>query len=136
LTRSDTAHNGRRYAAGDAIKLRIVLDHKANLKEVRPIFVHESDEHAVIIGRVESRPMSDRDTNASMVSRLDAEILIPRSIPPGVYRLVRISYETAGGRLGHLSYEEGLPDMLARTFEVVRESADVPSVIDIAFVDP
>ena len=136
MTRSDTAHNGRRYAAGDAIKLRIVLDHKANLKEVRPIFVHESDEHAVIIGRVESRPMSDRDTNASMVSRLDAEILIPRSIPPGVYRLVRISYETAGGRLGHLSYEEGLPDMLARTFEVVRESADVPSVIDIAFVDP
>jgi hypothetical protein len=136
LTRLDTAHYRRRCAAGDAIKLRIVLDHKANLKEVRLTFAHESDEHAAIMGRVEPRPISDRDTNASMVSRLDAEILIPRRIPPGVYQLVRISYETAGGRLGHLSFEEGLPDMLAHTFEVVREPADEPNVIDIAFVDP
>jgi hypothetical protein len=136
LKRSDAAHNRRRYTAGDTVKLRIVLDHKANLKEVRSVFSHVSDEHAFVMGRGRPSPMSGRANSALMRSSLDAEITIPRSTPPGVYRLVRISYETAGGRLGHLSYEEGLLDAFAFTFEVVRESADAPSVVDIALVDP
>ncbi len=32
--------NGRRYKAGDTVKLEIVLHHRANLREVRAIFTH------------------------------------------------------------------------------------------------
>ena len=36
----DGAHNGRRYKAGDTVKLEIVLHHRANLREVRVVFEH------------------------------------------------------------------------------------------------
>ena len=54
---------------------------------------------------------------------------------PGVYELARISYETAGGQLGHLGEDEDLPDIPLTTFEVVCEPADTPDVVDITFAD-
>jgi hypothetical protein len=100
------------------------------------IFVHTHDETvAPLMARGQSRPMSDRGEDGSIRSHLEAEITLPRAVTPGVYELVRISYETAGGQLGHLEEGEGLPDTSRITFEVVCEPADTPGVVDIAFAD-
>jgi hypothetical protein len=124
----------RRYAAGDVVKFRIVLDHKPHLKEVRLAFVHESDKRAVIMGKVEPHLRSESTAGGSRRSSLDAELTIPRGRPSGVYRLDRIGYETVGGRLGHVSEGEGLPEAFLLTFAVTREPADDPNVVKIAFV--
>ena len=125
---------GRRYAAGDAVKFRIVLDHKPHLKEIRLTFVHEADKRAVIMVKGEPHLRSERTAGGSRRSSLEAEVTIPRGRPSGVYRLDRIGYETAGGRLGHLSPGEGLPEAFLLTFEVTREPADKPEVVEVAFV--
>jgi len=128
--------NGRRYKAGDTVKLEIVLHHRANLKEVRAIFTHKYDKSAPpLMARGQPRPISDRDAAGSIRSRLNAEITLPRAVTPGVYELARISYETAGGQLGHLPEDESLADIPRITFEVVGEPADTPDVVDIAFAD-
>jgi hypothetical protein len=121
--------------AGDVIKMAVVLDHKANLSEVRVIFAHVYDENATVIGKGAPHPISERGADGSMRSRVDAEITLPRGVTPGVYKLVRVSYETAGGRLGHLAEGEGLPNIFPRAFEVVREPEDAPKIVDLAFVD-
>jgi hypothetical protein len=61
--------------------------------------------------------------------------VIPRAVIPGIYELTRISYETAGGQLGHLPEGDDLSDVPHMSFEVVGEPADTPSVVDIAFAD-
>ena len=132
----DGAQKGRRYEAGDTVKLEIVLHHRANLKEVRAIFTHKHDKSAApLMARGQPRPISERGVDGSIMSRLEAEITLPRAVTPGFYELARISYETAGGQLGHLEEEEVLSDTPRMTFEVVGEPADTPSVVDIAFED-
>ena len=132
----DGTENSRRYAAGDTIKLEIVLHHRANLKEVRVIFTHEHDKSAApLMARGQPRPISERGADGSIMSRLNAEITLPRAVTPGAYELARISYETAGGQLGHLEEGEDLPDTPRITFEVVGEAADTPDVVDIGFTD-
>jgi hypothetical protein len=79
----DRATNKRRYMPGDAIKLAVVLDHKANLSEVRVVFAHAYDENATVIGRGTPHPISERGADGSMRSRLDAEITLPRGVTPG-----------------------------------------------------
>ena len=59
------APSKRRYAAGDVVKFRIVLDHKPHQKEVRLAFVHESDKRAVIMGKVEPYLRSERTAGTS-----------------------------------------------------------------------
>ena len=127
--------SGRRcYAAGDTVKFRVVLNHKPHLKEVRLAFVHESDKRAVIMVKGEPCLRSVIAADGSRKSSLDAEATIPRGRPSGVYRLDRIGYETAGGKLGHVSEGEGLPEAFLLTFEVTQESADQPSVVEVTFV--
>ncbi len=133
----DEKHKGRRYEAGDTVKLEIVLHHRANLKEVRAIFEHTLEKCATpLMARGCPRPISDRSADGSITSRLEAEIALPRTVTLGVYELARISYETAGGQLRHLQEEdEGLADIPPTTFEVVCEPADTPDDVDIAFAD-
>ena len=93
----DGAQNGRRYEAGDTVKLEIVLHHRANLKEVRVVFENTHDRSvAPLIARGRPRPISERGSDGSIMSRLEVEIVIPGALTPGVYELTRISYETAG----------------------------------------
>jgi hypothetical protein len=80
-----------RYMAGDVIKMAVVLDHKANLREVRVIFAHAYDEHASVMGRGTPHPISDRDSDGSIRSHVNAEIALPRGVTPGVYKLVRVT---------------------------------------------
>ena len=130
------AQKGRRYEAGDTVKLAIVLDHRANLGEVRVIFAHLRDKTAPpLVARGEPCPISDRGADGSIESRLEAEIMLPRAVVPGIYKLVRISYETAAGQLGHLEEGGVLPDTAQMTFEVFREPEDTPRIVDIAFAD-
>ena len=131
----DRIPNRRRYMAGDVIKLAIVLDHKANLREVRVVFAHAYKENATLLGRGTPHRISERGADGTMKSRVDAKITWPRGAVPGVYKLVRVSYETAEGRLGHLEVDEALPDTFLRTFEVVREPEDVPQIAELAFVN-
>ena len=136
----DGAHNNRRYEAGDTVKLELVLHHRANLREVRLVFEHTHDKNvAPLIARGRPRPISERRSDCSMESRLQIEIVIPGTLPPGVYELTRISYETEGRQLGHLPEHlpesEDLTDVARMAFEVVREPSDTPSVVDIAFAD-
>jgi hypothetical protein len=132
----DGVHNGRHYEAGDTIKLEIVLHHRVNLREVRAIFEHKHDKSAPpLMARGQPYAISERDADGSVMNRLDAEITLPRTVTPGVYELARISYETAGGQLGHLEEEEVLSDTPQMTFEVVSEPADTPVVVDIGFAD-
>jgi hypothetical protein len=130
-------HDGRRYAAGDTVRLNIALVHKANLKEVRVVFAHGNRGQS-LMGRGKPRPISaisDRAPYHPMSSILEAEITIPRGATPGVYKLDRISYETEGGQLGHLAAEEELQGTEWIAFEVVREAPDTPVVADIEFTD-
>jgi hypothetical protein len=130
-------HDGRRYAAGDTVRLNIALVHKANLKEVRVVFAHGNRGQS-LMGRGKPRPISaisDRAPYHPMSSILEAEITIPRGATPGVYKLDRISYETEGGQLGHLAAEEELQGTAWIAFEVVREAPDTPVVADIEFTD-
>src|SRR5215208_3511802 len=132
----DGAHNNRHYEAGDTVKLEIVLHHRANLREVRGVFEHTHDKSvAPLIARGRPYPISERASDGSLRSRLDAEITLPRAVTPGVYELTRISYETAGGQLGHLPESEGPEDVARMTFEVVGESSETPSVVDRAIAD-
>lgn len=132
----DGAQDGGRYEAGDTVKLELVLHHRANLREVRLVFEHTRDKsEAPLIARGRPCPISERGSDGSMESRLQTEIVIPGTITPGVYELTRISYETAGGQLGHLPESEDLKDDARMTFEVVGEPQDTPSVVDIAFAD-
>jgi hypothetical protein len=128
--------NNPRYEAGDTVTLEIVLHHRANLREVRVVCEHTHDKSvAPLIARGRPRPISERGSDGAMRSRLQAEIVIPGTLTPGVYELTRISYETAGGQLGHLPESEDLKDVARMTFEVVGEPSDTPSVVDIAFAD-
>jgi len=132
----DGAQDGGRYEAGDTVKLELMLHHRANLREVRLVFEHTHDKSvAPLIARGRPCPISERDSDGSMESRLQTEIVIPGTLTPGVYELTRISYETAGGQLGHLPEREDLKDVARITFEVVGEPSDTPSVVDIAFAD-
>jgi hypothetical protein len=131
------AHDRRRYAAGDIVRLNIALVHKANLKEVRVVFAHEDGEQA-LMGRAKPRPISpitDHAAYEQITSVLEAEITIPRGATPGVYKLERISYETEGGQLGHLAEDDELPSTTQVAFEVVRESHDTPTIVDITLAD-
>ena len=132
----DGAHNGRRYEAGDTIKLELMLHQRANLRGVRLVFEHSHDKSvAPLIARGRPRPISERGSDGSMESRLQTEIVIPGTLTPGVYELTRISYQTAGGQLGHLEDSEDLTDISRMAFEVVGEPSDTPSVVDIAISD-
>jgi len=132
----DGAHNGRRYEAGDTVKLDIVLHHRANLREVRVVFEHTQDRSvAPLIARGRPRLISGRASDGSMRSRLEAEIVIPGALTTGVYELTRISYETAGVPAVPLPDSEDLTAVGRMTFEVVGEPSDTPSVVDIAFAD-
>jgi hypothetical protein len=132
----DGAHNNRHYKAGDTVKLELVLHHRANLREVRVVFEHTQDKSvAPLIARGRPRSISERGSDGSIQSRLEAEIVIPGALTPGVYELTRISYETAGRQLGHLPEGEDLSDVAQMTFEVVGEPSDTPSVVDIDFAD-
>jgi len=131
----DEAHNERRYSAGDTFKLKVVLDYKANLREVRVVFAHRSDETMTIVGRGKPYPISDRATDAAKQSRVDVEITIPRGETLGIYKLDGIGYETAGGELGHVAEGEGLAEASQISFEVVREPRYTPKLVDIAFAE-
>ena len=133
----EEAGHERRYEAGDRVKLATVLDHMATLKEVRLVFAHERDRSApLLIARGEPTPVSERGADGSIRSRLEAEITLPRAVVPGIYHLVRISYETGGGRLGHVEMKGGgLPERARITFEVLSEPEDAPSIVDITFAD-
>jgi hypothetical protein len=132
----DGAHNGRRYKAGDTVKLEIVLHHRANLSEVRVVFEHTRGKSvAPLIARGRPRPISERGPDGSMRSRLEVEIVIPGTLTPGIYELTRISYETAGRQLGHVPVGDDLEGVARITFEVVGEPSDTPSVVDIEFAD-
>jgi|SRR5215208_307222 len=132
----DGTENGRRYEAGDTLKLEIMLRHRANLKEVRAIFTHKHDKTVPpLIARGQPSAISERGTDGSINSRVDAKVTLLPAAVPGIYKLIRISYETAGGQLGHLEKEKGLPGATRITFEVVGEPADTPSVVDIAIAD-
>jgi len=132
----DGAHNGRRYEAGDTVKLELMLHHRANLREVRLVFEHSHDKSvAPLIARGRPYPISERGSDGSMESRLQTEIVIPGTLTPGVYELTRISYQTAGGQLGHLEDSEDLTDISRMAFEVVSEPSDTPSLVDIAIAD-
>jgi hypothetical protein len=135
--RMTASHDGRRYAAGDTVRLNIALVHEANLKEVRVVFAHEDGEQA-LMGRAKPRPISPITDHAAyepITSVLEAEITIPRGATPGVYKLERISYETEGGQLGHLAEDDELPSTTQVAFEVVRESHDTPTIVDITLAD-
>ncbi len=133
----EEAGHERCYEAGDTVKLATVLDHMATLKEVRLIFAHERDRSApLLIARGEPTPVSERGADGSIRSRLNAEITLPRTVVPGIYQLVRISYETGGGRIGHVEMKGGgLPEAARITFEVFSEPEDAPSIVDITFAD-
>jgi hypothetical protein len=135
VSRMDEAYDERRYSAGDSFKLKVVLDCKANLREVHVVFAHRYEETMTIVGRGKPYPLSDQATDAAKRSRVDVEITIPRGKTLGIYELDRIGYETAGGALGHLAEDDGLVEASQIYFEVVREPRYAPRLVDIAFAE-
>ena len=84
------------------------------------------------MGKVEPLLRSEISAGGSRRSILEAEVTIPRGRPSGVYRLDRIGKTMKVGS-GPLLWK-GLPEALQLTFEVTREPADDPNVVEVAFV--
>jgi hypothetical protein len=102
---------------------------------VRAIFTHKHDKTAApLMARGQPRPISERGIDGSIESRLEAELTLPRAVIPGVYELARLSYETAGGQLGHLPEDKGLANIRGQLSKSC-EPADTPDVVDITFAD-
>jgi hypothetical protein len=57
--------------------MAIVLDHKANLREVRVIFAHSYEQNASVMARGTPHPISERGIDGSVRSRVDAELTLP-----------------------------------------------------------
>ena len=125
---------GRRYMAGDVIRMGLVLEHAANLSRVFVAFSHERDPLTEFYFETASFPPAEVEAAGGVRrSRVSLESSVPPETIPGVYTLTRVNAFSVGGKLSRLR-EENLGAVLGTRFEVVEEPARPPSVASLDFL--
>jgi hypothetical protein len=123
----------RRYMAGDTIRLRLAVEHAANLSRLFVAFSHEHDamteiylEGAIFV--------EEPGEGAVKRSHVDLATPVAPETVPGVYTLTRINVFSASGRLARLRGGE-LAGAAGASFEVVEEPQEAPKVANLSFAD-
>lgn len=126
---------GRRYMAGDVVRMGLVLEHAANLSRVFVAFSHERDPLTELYFEATYFPAKSSEWTAdgSKRSRVVLEAPVPPETVPGVYRLNRVNAFSVGGKLSQLR-EEDLESVPGSSFEVVEEPAEPPTVAGLEFL--
>lgn len=126
---------GRRYMAGDVVRMGLVLEHSANLSRVFVAFSHERDPLTELYFEATYFPAegSERTADGTKRSLVALEAPVPPETVPGVYALNRVNVFSVGGKLSRLR-EEGLIDVPGSSFEVVDEPTDPPTVAGLEFL--
>lgn len=125
---------GKRYVAGDVIRMELALEHSTNLARVFVAFSHERDPLTEFYFETTSFP-------APQVGAADgirrSRVLLESPVPPetisGVYSLTRVNAFSVGGKLSRLR-EEALGAVLGSSFEVVEEPTQAPTVAGLDFL--
>jgi hypothetical protein len=123
----------KRYMVGDTIRLRLTIEHAANLSRLFVAFSHERDAMTEIYleGAVFVEEPGEGGAKRSFVDLATA--VAPETVP-GVYTLTRVNIFSASGRLARLR-EGSLAGAAGASFEVVEEPQEPPKVADLSFVD-
>ncbi len=115
------------------IRVELDLEHRTNLGRVFVAFTNETDPLTEFY--FEAMPlMEERQAGELKTTRIVLEAPVPPETIPGVYRLNRINVFSVGGRLSRLR-EQDLSEITAKSFEVVKEPAEAPTVSGLRFVD-
>jgi hypothetical protein len=122
----------RQYMVGDRIVLELDLEHRTNLGRVFVAFTHETDPLTEIYFEATSFP-EDRQAGITRTSRLFLETAVTAEVVTGLYALNRVNVFSVGGRLARLQ-EDALSGNFERSFEIIEEPADVPTVSGLRFL--
>ena len=130
----DEVGGGRRYVAGDVIRMELALEHSTNLARVFVAFSHERDPLTEFYFEATSFPAPEVGAAGGVRrSQVLLESPVPPETIPGVYTLTRINAFSVGGKLSRLR-EEALGAVLGSSFEVVEEPAQMPTVTSLDFL--
>ena len=97
-------NGGRRYMAGDVVRMELVLEHAANLSRVFVAFSHERDPLTELYFEANHLPAEgdERTAGGAKRSRVALESPVPPETVPGVYTLNRVNVFSVGGKLSRL----------------------------------
>ena len=130
----DDGGSGKRYVAGDVIRMELALEHSTNLARVFVAFSHERDPLTEFYFETTSFPAAEVVTAGGVRrSRVLLESPVPPETIPGLYSLTRVNAFSVGGKLSRLR-EEALGAVLGSSFEVVEEPAQAPTVAGLDFL--
>ena len=125
---------GRRYVAGDVIRMELALEHAMNLARVFVAFSHERDPLTEFYFETATFPAAEAGTTADVRrSRVLLESPVPPETIPAVYSLTRVNAFSVGGKLSRIR-EEALGAVLGSSFEVVEEPSQMPTVAGLDFL--
>ena len=126
---------GRRYMAGDIVRMELVLEHAANLSRVFVAFSHERDPLTELYFEATHFPAEDSEWTAdgSKRTRVVLEAPLPPETVPGVYGLNRVNAFSVGGKLSRLR-EGDLSGVPGSSFEVVEEPNELPKISGLEFL--
>ena len=122
----------RQYMVGDRIVVELDLEHRTNLSRIFVAFTHETDPLTELYFEATSFP-DDRRADAARTSRLVLETAVTPEVVTGVYTLNRVNVFSIGGRLARLQ-EDALSGISERSFEVMEEPAEAPTVSGLRFL--
>ncbi len=130
----DDGSGGRRYVAGDVIRMELALEHAMNLARVFVAFSHERDPLTEFYFETATFPAAEVGTAAGVRRRrVLLESPVPPETIPGVYSLTRVNAFSVGGKLSRIR-EGALGAVLGSSFEVVEEPTQMPTVAGLDFL--
>jgi hypothetical protein len=123
----------RRYMLGDRIVVELDLEHRMNLGRVFVAFHHETDPLTEFYFETTSFPEEGWQASHVKTSRVVLEAAVPPETSSGLYTLQRINVFSVGGRLARLR-EDALSGISERSFEIVEEPTEMPTVSGLRFL--
>jgi hypothetical protein len=123
----------RRYMVGDRIVVELDLEHRMNLARIFVAFHHETDPLTEFYFETTSFPEEPWQASHIKMSQIVLEAAIPPETIPGLYTLNRINVFSVGGTLAHLR-EDSLSGISDRSFEIIEEPAELPTVSGLRFL--
>ena len=95
----DDGGSGKRYVAGDVIRMELALEHSTNLARVFVAFSHERDPLTEFYFETTSFPTAEVGAAGVRRSRVLLESPVPPETIPGVYSLTHVNAFSVGGKL-------------------------------------
>ena len=126
---------GRRYMAGDVVRMGLILEHAAYLSRLFVAFSHQRDPLTELYFEATYFPAESSEWTAdgSKRSRVVLEAPVPPETVPGVYRLNGVNAFSVGGKLSRLRKED-VESVPGSSVEVVDEHGEPPTVAGLEFL--